>query len=124
MIDFEYCPETYFEGNYTSVLLVKLSYPESQWGEEICIFASALDGKIIFEVADFYGNEYQIQPESSDSPLRLQELIVLIASLGVDPTAEMGNINQTLTGIPIAESRIYKQLKDYFDEKRMHFGYT
>lgn len=123
MINFEYRPESYFDGTGPTALIAKLTYPESQWGEEICIFATALDGNIIFEVADFYGNEYKMLPVSSKRTLMLQELIVMIESLEVDPEAAIGNINQTLLGIPEVESNLYKNLKDYFDEKRTHFGY-
>jgi hypothetical protein len=123
VIDFEFRPESYFDETGPTALIAKLTYPESQWGEEICLFAAALDGNIIFEVADFYGNEYKIQPDSSERPLTLQEVIVMIESLEVDPEAVMGNINQTLLGIPEAESNLYKNLKDYFAEKRIHFGY-
>ncbi len=123
MINFEYRPESYFDGTGPTALIAKLTYPESQWGEEICIFATALDGNILFEVADFYGNEYKMHPVSSKRTLMLQELIVMIESLEVDPEAALGNINQTLLGIPEAESNLYKNLKDYFNEKRTHFGY-
>ena len=123
VINFEYRPESYFDGTGPTALIAKLTYPESQWGEEICLFAVALDGNIIFEVADFYGNEYKINPASSKRTLMLQELIVMIESLEVDPEAVLGNINQTLLGIPEAESHLYKNLKDYFAEKRIHFGY-
>jgi hypothetical protein len=123
-MDFDYRPATYFNGTGASALLVKLTYPESQWGEEICIFATALDGELFFEIVDFYGNEYQAKPEVANRPLSLQELILLVESLEVDPEAELGNINQTLSGIPMAESELYPQLKDYFSQKRMHFGYS
>ncbi|MBD3629195.1 UDP-glucuronosyltransferase [Cyclobacterium sp.] len=122
-MNFDYKPETYFNGTGASSLLVKLTYPESQWGEEICIFATALDGEIFFEIIDFYGNEYKTKPEYSDGPLPLQELILLVESLEVDPDSEMGNINQTLKGIPVAESKLYPELKAYFNQKRAHFGY-
>ena len=122
-MDFDYRPETYFNGTGASSLLAKLTYPESQWGEEICVFATALDGEIFFEIVDFYGNEYVSKPAVSEGPLPLQELIFLVESLEVDPETEMGNINQTLSGIPVAESKLYPQLKDYFAQKRAHFGY-
>lgn len=122
-MNFDYRPETYFNGTGASTLLAKLSYPESQWGEEICIFATALDGEIFFEVIDFYGNEYKPKPACSSEPLPLQELILLLESLEVDPESEMGHINQTLQGIPQAESKLYPELKDYFNQKRAHFGF-
>lgn len=122
-MDFDYRPETYFNGTGASSLLVKLTYPESQWGEEICIFATALDGEIFFEIVDFYGNEYASKPAVSKGTLPLQEIILLVESLEVAPETELGNINQTLSGIPIAESRLYPQLEEYFSQKRAHFGY-
>ncbi|MFO7824709.1 MAG: UDP-glucuronosyltransferase [Cyclobacterium sp.] len=122
-MNFDYKPETYFNGTGANSLLVKLTYPESQWGEEICIFATVLDGDIFFEIIDFYGNEYKTKPAYSSEPLPLQDLILLVESLEVDPESEMGNINQTLLGIPIAESKLYPELKDYFNQKRAHFGY-
>jgi hypothetical protein len=122
-MDFDYQPKTYFNGTGANALIVKLTYPESQWGEEICIFATTLDGLIYFEIVDFYGNEYIIKPEKSGTPLKLQELILLIESLEVERDGEMGAINQTLSGIPVAESKLYPQLKHYFDQKRNHFGF-
>ncbi|MEX0884157.1 MAG: UDP-glucuronosyltransferase [Cyclobacteriaceae bacterium] len=123
MINFEYRPESYFDGTGPTALIAKLSYPESQWGEEICIFASPLDGKIFYEVVDFYGNEFKTNPETSDKVLNLQEIIILIETLEVSPDLEVGEINRTLKGIPVVESLHYKQLKIYFEEKRKHFGF-
>lgn len=123
-MNFDYQPKTYFNGTGANALLVKLAYPESQWGEEICIFANSLDGFIYYEIVDFYGNEYSIKPSESSQPLKLQELILLIESMEVDKKGEMGAINQTLLGIPVAESTLYPQLKDYFDQKRSHFGFA
>lgn len=122
-MNFEFKPETYFDGTGPSTLIAKLTYPESQWGEEICIFASSLDGQIIFEVADFYGNDYIITPEATESPLSLQGLIVMIESLEVNQASELGHINMTLAGIPQAESLLYKDLAPFFREKRKHFGF-
>ncbi|MFC4871176.1 UDP-glucuronosyltransferase [Negadavirga shengliensis] len=122
-MDFEFTPDTYFDGTGPSTLIAKLTYPESQWGEEICIFASSLDGKILYDVVDFYGNDYHITPETSDLPITLQELIVMIESLEVNAATELGHINTALTGIPQAESLLYKDLELFFNEKRKHFGF-
>jgi len=122
MIDFDFRPTTYFDGTGPSSLLARLSYPESQWGEEISIYASTLDGVIYFEVIDFYGNDFRTNPESSTKPLSLQEFIYLIETLeNVDGTEE-GNVKLTLMGIPEVESTVYPELKKYFMDKRKTFG--
>jgi len=123
-MNFDYQPKTYFNGTGANALIAKLTYPESQWGEEICIFATTLDGLNYYEIVDFYGNEYSIKPDESSNPLQLQELILLIESMEVEKKGEMGAINQTLLGIPVAESTLYPQLKHYFDQKRNHFGFV
>jgi hypothetical protein len=122
-MNFDFQPKTYFNETAANALIAKLTYPESQWGEEICIFATSVDGVIYFEIVDFYGNEYSIKPSECRNPLPLQELILLIESMEVDKKGEMGAINDTLLGIPIAESTLYPQLKHYFDQKRTHFGF-
>ncbi|MEX2591646.1 MAG: UDP-glucuronosyltransferase [Anditalea sp.] len=122
MIDFDYAPTSYFDGTGPSALIAKLTYPESQWGEEISIFAAPLDGEIYFEVIDFYGNEYKVNPEKSKMTLNLQEIIFMIETLEVSKSGEQGNVNLTLLGIPEAESLAYPQLKEYFKEKRKNFG--
>lgn len=122
MIDFDFAPTSYFDGTGPSALLVKLSYPESQWGEQISLYATPMDGEIFFEVVDFYGNDYQPVPEKSKTPLRLQEIIFMIETLEVSKDAELGNVNLTLQSIPEAESLVYPQLKEYFNEKRQNFG--
>ena len=123
-MNFDYQPKTYFNGTGANALIAKLTYPESQWGEEICIFATTIDGLNYYEIVDFYGNEYTIKPDESSKPLQLQELILLIESMEVEKEGEMGAINETLLGIPVAESTLYPQLKDYFDQKRNHFGFV
>lgn len=122
MIDFDYTPASYFDGTGPSALIAKLTYPESQWGEEISLYAAPLDGEIYFEVVDFYGNDYKLNPEKSDHPLSLQEIIFMIETLEVSKNGEQGNVNITLLGIPEAESLAYPQLKEYFIEKRKNFG--
>jgi hypothetical protein len=122
VIDFNFRPESYFNGTGPNTLLCKLSYPESQWGEEISIYANVLDGVYYFEAVDFYGNDIQLNPEKSDFPLTLQELIFMIETMDVDPKNAQGNIELTLSGIPLAESLIYNHLEVYFAEKRKTFG--
>ncbi len=122
MIDFDYSPRSYFDGTGPSALLAKLSYPESQWGEEISLYATALDGEIYYEVVDFYGNDFRVKPEKSLQPLTLQELIFLVETLEVMPHADKGKMNMTLSGIPEARSILYPQLALYFREKRKNFG--
>jgi len=122
MIDFDFRPESYFDGTGPSALLAKISYPESQWGEELSIYASPLDGEIYFEVVDFYGNEFTTKPEKSKVPLSLQEFIFLLETLETANGSDEGNIKLTLRGIPEAESLVYPELKKYFSEKRKTFG--
>jgi len=122
MIDFDFRPATYFDGTGPSSLLAKLSYPESQWGEEISIYASTLDGIIYYEVVDFYGNDFKTNPESSKEPLSLQEFIYLIETLENKDGSEEGNVKFTLTGIPEVESIVYTEIKKYFIDKRKTFG--
>ncbi len=122
MIDFNFRPESYFNGTGPNTLLCKLSYPESQWGEEISIYANVLDGVYYFEAVDFYGNDIQLNPEKSDFPLTLQELIFMIETMDVDPKTAQGNIELTLAGVPLAESVLYNNLERYFEEKRKTFG--
>lgn len=122
MIDFDYKPASYFDGTGPSALLAKLSYPESQWGEELSIYAAPLDGEIFYEVIDFYGNDFKLTPEKSNQPLTLQEFIFLIETMDIMEGSEEGNVKLTLRGIPEAESLVYPSLKTYFDEKRKTFG--
>ncbi|AWW30959.1 UDP-glucuronosyltransferase [Echinicola strongylocentroti] len=122
MIDFDFAPESYFDGTGPSALLAKLAYPESQWGEEISIYAAPLDGKIYYEVVDFYGNDFKVKPEKSSAPLSLQEFIFLIETLEVVGHASKGDMNLTLSGIPEVKSNVYPQLEAYFKEKRNNFG--
>ena len=122
MIDFDYRPASYFDGTGPSALLAKISYPESQWGEELSIYAAPLDGEIFYEVVDFYGNDFKVKPEKSKEPLSLQEFIFLIETLENTDGSEEGNVKLTLMGIPEAESLVYPELKAYFEEKRKTFG--
>ncbi|WP_143962926.1 UDP-glucuronosyltransferase [Litoribacter populi] len=122
MIDFEFRPNTYFDGTGPSALLAKLSYPESQWGEEISIYAAPLDGEIYYEVVDFYGNDFKVTPKKSRQPLNLQEFIFLIETMENTSQSQEGNVQLTLSGIPQVQSNIYPQLEEYFEEKRGTFG--
>ncbi len=117
MIQFNYQPETYFEAAGPTALLVKLTYPETQWGEEVSIYVNAMDGQLYYEAVDFYGNDFILNPNQSNEPLTLQELIVLIETMDVDK-GEAGNAKSTLLGIPEAESILYPDLKSYFEEKK------
>ncbi|WP_026950740.1 hypothetical protein [Algoriphagus mannitolivorans] len=122
MYDFKFRPESYFSDGVTSILLVRLNFPESQWGEQISIYAHQLDGKIHYEVVDFYGNEYVLYPGSSWEPLSFDELTYLIEGMQVNQDLQEGNMAMVLDGIPEAESPFYPELKKYFEEKRKNFG--
>lgn len=123
MIDFEFRPLSYFDGTGPEILLAKLSYPESTWGEEICLYATAIDGEIHYEAVDFYGNDILLTPPKSSTPLSLQELIVMIERMEVGPEKGLGRVEATLAGIPKVKSIIYAELEAFFDRKRKHFGY-
>ena len=122
MIDFKFRPETYFAGETTSVLLVRLHYPESTWGEQISLYAHFLEGKIQFEAVDFYGNDYIIYPRSCWEPLNLDEIIYLIEGMQLNKDTCEGSMELVLDGIPEVESTFYPELKKYFEEKRKSFG--
>lgn len=122
MFDFKFQPDTYFTEETNSVLLVRLHYPESTWGEQISIYAHRMEGKINFEVIDFYGNEYLVYPGSVWESLSFEDLIYLIEGMQVNQDLAEGNIALVLDGIPEAESEFYPELKNFFDEKRKSFG--
>ena len=122
MFDFKFRPDTYFSPDTNSVLLVRLHFPESQWGEQISIYAHLLEGKIQYEVVDFYGNEYLLFPSSSWEPLNFDEVTYLIEGMQVNQDLQEGNMALVLDGIPEAESPFYPELKKYFEEKRKNFG--
>ncbi|TDK44176.1 UDP-glucuronosyltransferase [Algoriphagus formosus] len=122
MLDFKFRPETYFSEGSNSVLLVKLHYPESQWGEQISIYAHALDRMIQLEVVDFYGNEYLLYPSKVEEPMNLEDLIYLIEGMQVNKDELDGKMELVLDGIPEANSDFYPDLKTYFAEKRKSFG--
>jgi len=122
VINFDFRPATYFDGTGPNALLCKLHYPESQWGEEISIYVNILDGKYQYEAVDYYGNDINLYPETVERTLNLQELILLIETMDVDPTLAQGNAALTIDGIPEAESEFYPQLSTYYTEKRKTFG--
>jgi hypothetical protein len=122
MVDFKYRPETYFDSEETSAVLVRLSFPESQWGEVISIYASWLEGEIHYEAVDFYGNDIHLHPLKSFEPLSTKELIGMIETMDTDWDSATGNMGLTLLGIPEVESRFYPGLKKYFSEKRRNSG--
>ncbi|WP_158855766.1 UDP-glucuronosyltransferase [Lunatibacter salilacus] len=123
MINFEFRPKTYFDGTGPEILMAKLSYPESTWGEEICLYATAIDGQIHYEAVDFYGNDLLLNPAKSTKPLSLQELILMIERMEVNPGKGLGRIEITLAGIPKVKSLIYVEIEAFFDGKRKHFGF-
>ena len=122
MMDYKYRPEGYFSEGVTSVILIRLFYPESQWGEQITIYAHLAEGKIQFEVVDFYGNEYVVYPNSSWEPLSLEDAIYLVESMQINQDLQEGNMTMVLDGIPEAESSFYPDIQIYFREKRKSFG--
>lgn len=122
MINFNYRPSSYFDGTGPTSLIAKLTYPESQWGEALTLYATPIDGEIHFEMVDFYGNDYILHPAKTKIPLSLEEIIVLIETLEVPEDGVQGRADLTLSGIPEAESWVYPQLKDYFRQKRITFG--
>ncbi|MBB6326350.1 hypothetical protein FHS59_001978 [Algoriphagus iocasae] len=124
MFDFKFTPESYFENEVTSVLLVKLQYPESQWGEQISIYAHSIEGKIQFEAVDFYGNEFILYPSSSFEPLSFEDLVYMLEGIQVNQDEVEGNVEFTLYGVPAAESSFYPEVEKYFDEKRESAGLT
>lgn len=122
MIDFNFRPQSYFTEDTTSVLLVKLNYPESQWGEQISIYAHWLEGKIQFEAVDFYGNEYMLYPSSSEEALSMEDMVYLLEGMQVNTDAMEGNMELILDGTPEVESDFYPTLGRYFEEKRKSYG--
>jgi hypothetical protein len=122
MINYDFKPQNYFDGHSPNALLVKLVYPESQWGEEISIYANVMDGEIYYEAVDFYGNDIKLNPEKSKEFLSLQDLILMIETMEPEQGSTQGNVALTLSGIPLAESLIYPELKKYFLDKREFYG--
>jgi hypothetical protein len=122
MVDFKFRPQSYFEEEETSAVLVRLSFPESQWGEVISIYANFLDGEIHYEAVDFYGNDIHLHPLKSYEPLSTKELINMIENMDTDWDSASGNMGLTLLGIPEVESRFYPDIKNHFSEKRKNLG--
>ena len=121
-MDFLFRPATYFSEGITSVLLLRLHYPESTWGEQISINGHAIDQKIQYEAVDFYGNDYLLYPSSSEEPLSLEEVIYLIEGMQLNQDGIEGNMELVLDGFPETESDWYPQLKSYFEAKRKQVG--
>lgn len=124
MINYDFKPQGYFDGQSPNTLLVKLIYPESQWGEEISIYVNVMDGEFYYEAVDFYGNDIKLNPEKSTETLSLQKLIRMIETMEPREEFPQGNIAFTLSGIPQAESLMYPELKKYFSDKRKFYGLT
>jgi hypothetical protein len=122
MINFKFRPESYFSGGTNSVLLVKLNYPESKWGEQLSIYAHEIDHRIQLEAVDFYGNDYLLYPSSLDEPLSLEDLVYLLEGIQLNKDEIQGGMELILDGIPQVESSFYPELHKYFDEKRKSFG--
>ncbi|SFO32681.1 hypothetical protein SAMN04488519_105273 [Algoriphagus ornithinivorans] len=122
MIDFKFQPSTYFSEEVSSVLLVKLHYPESTWGEQISIYAHQMDFKIHLEAVDFYGNDYMLYPSKIEEPFNLEDLIYLIEGMQVNQDELDGKMELVLDGVPEASSAFYPELEKYFEEKRRSFG--
>lgn len=122
MIDFKFNPGSYFTKGITSVLLAKLNYPESIWGEQISIYAHLLEGKIQFEAVDFYGNDYLLYPSYCLEALDMEDFIYLLEGLQLNQDPTEGKMALVLDGVPEAESAYYPELKAYFEEKRKQNG--
>ncbi len=122
MFDFKFHPKTYFEEDISSSLLVKLHYPESQWGEQISIYAHQGNYQIQLEAVDFYGHEYILYPSKIEEPLSLEDLIDLIECMQLNRDELDGKMELVLDGIPEAKSSFYPELEKYYSEKRKDFG--
>ncbi|MDF2156299.1 UDP-glucuronosyltransferase [Algoriphagus sp. CAU 1675] len=122
MFDFKFRPKTYFEEDISSALLVKLHYPESQWGEQISIYAHQSGYHIQLEAVDFYGHEYMLYPSKIEEPLSLEDLIDLIEGMKLNRDELDGKMELVLDGIPEAKSNYYPELEKYYSEKRKDFG--
>jgi hypothetical protein len=124
MIDLEFAPDAYFAfGQEPIAPLVHLKYPESTWGDEITIEVyQDPSGSYTFEAVDFYGNNYILNPESSDKPLTIGQVIKMIEGISLDDADQSANMSLTLIGIPEAESVYYPKLATYFNEKRIRLG--
>lgn len=119
--NFKYRPDGYFTANATSAAIAHLHFPESRWGEDLIIFAELMDGKIYYEVSDFYGNEYRLKPPSSKDPLCLEEIIFMIESLELKDYNKEDYYQNRNQGIPQVKSEFYPQLKIFFKEKSLRF---
>ncbi len=122
MINFKFRPETYFSEEITSVLLVKLNFPESKWGEQLSIYAHSNAHRINLEAVDFYGNDYILYPSTIDEPLSLEDLVYLLEGIQLNKDDIQGGMELILDGVPLAVSPFYPELEIYFEEKRKSYG--
>ena len=122
MINFKFRPETYFSESSNSILLVKLNFPESKWGEQLSIYAHGIAHRIQLEAVDFYGNDYILYPSTIDEPLSLEDLIYLLEGIQLNKDEIQGGMELILDGIPLVESSLYPDLQVYFEEKRKSYG--
>jgi hypothetical protein len=122
MIDPDFQPLSHGDELNIPILIAKLHYPESQWGEDITLFATQTEAGFAFEANDFYGNDIVLEPNFSQRPLPLRELILMIETMKPADESFAGNLELTLMGIPEATSEFYPGLAEYFLEKRKRLG--
>lgn len=122
MIDPYFQPLSYGEPTGQPIMIARLHYPESQWGEDISIFAMPAKEGFFFEASDFYGNDIALEPSVSAQPLLLKEMIRMIETMRPADEHFSGNLELTLMGIPEVASEFYPGLGDYFLAKRKRLG--
>lgn len=122
MIDPDFQPLSYGGEKNQPILIAKLHYPESQWGEDISLYVIETKEGFAFEASDFYGNEIVLNPDFSQHPLALKEVIVMIETMKPADEYFSGNLELTLMGIPEVRSDFYPGLGDYFLAKRKRLG--
>jgi hypothetical protein len=122
MIDPDFQPLSYGGEKYQPVLIAKLHYPESQWGEDISLYVTETEEGFAFEASDFYGNDIVLEPSTSQQPLLLKKMICMIETMKPADENPAGNLELTLLGIPEVASDFYPGLGDYFLSKRKRLG--
>ena len=122
MIDADYQPLNYGDQRHQPILIARLHYPESQWGEDISIYVTPYGEGLTFEAIDFYGNDIVLEPQFSDQPLSLRAVIYMIENMRPADDNFSGNLELTLMGIPEVTSDFYTGLSLYFLEKRKKLG--
>jgi hypothetical protein len=122
MIDPDFQPLSYGGEKHQPVLIAKLHYPESQWGEDISLYVTETDEGLAFEASDFYGNDIVLEPSTSQQPLLLKKMICMVETMKPADENFAGNLELTLMGIPEVASDFYPGLSDYFLEKRKRLG--